>query len=88
MRTRALGASLWMDEGLSIGIASQPFFDIPGVLKQDGAPPLYYLLLHVWMQLFGDGPVRHPGPVGGHLADRRARRPVGRLDAVQPPRRA
>ena len=56
IRTRALGASLWMDEGLSIGIASQPFFDIPGVLKQDGAPPLYYLMLHVWMQLFGNGP--------------------------------
>ena len=56
MRTRALGASLWMDEGLSIGIASQPFFDIPGVLKQDGAPPLYYMMLHVWMQIFGDGP--------------------------------
>ncbi|MGI8750327.1 MAG: hypothetical protein ACR2J6_07240, partial [Thermoleophilaceae bacterium] len=30
VRTRALGASLWMDEGLSIGIASQPFLDIPG----------------------------------------------------------
>ena len=56
IRTRALGASLWMDEGLSIGISSQPFFDIPGVLKQDGAPPLYYLMLHVWMELFGNGP--------------------------------
>ena len=40
LRTRALGASLWMDEGLSIGIASQPFFDIPGILRQDGSPPL------------------------------------------------
>jgi len=56
IRTRALGASLWMDEGLSIGISSQPFFDIPGVLKQDGAPPLYYLMLHVWMELFGNDP--------------------------------
>jgi hypothetical protein len=56
MRTRALGASLWMDEGLSIGIASQPFLDIPTVLRQDGSPPLYYLLLHVWMAVFGNGP--------------------------------
>ncbi len=56
IRTRALGASLWMDEGLSIGIASQPFLDIPGVLRQDGAPPLYYMMLHVWMQVFGRGP--------------------------------
>ena len=56
LRTRALGASLWMDEGLSIGIASQPFFDIPGVLRQDGSPPLYYLLLNAWMAIFGRGP--------------------------------
>ena len=56
LRTRALGASLWMDEGLSIGIASQPFFDIPHVLRQDGSPPLYYMALNVWMNLFGNGP--------------------------------
>lgn len=61
MRTRALGASLWMDEGLSIGIAGQPFFDIPGVLRQDGAPPLYYMLLHVWMELVGNGPAETQG---------------------------
>ncbi len=61
LRTRALGASLWMDEGLSIGIASQPFFDIPGVLKQDGTPPLYYLVLHVWMEIVGNGPADTQG---------------------------
>src|SRR6476469_7203442 len=56
LRTRALGASLWMDEGLSIGIAGQPFLDIPDVLRQDGSPPLYYMLLHVWMALVGNSP--------------------------------
>ena len=56
LRTRALGASLWMDEGLSIGIASQPLFDIPSVLRQDGSPPLYYMALSIWMDLFGNGP--------------------------------
>jgi mannosyltransferase len=61
LRTRALGASLWMDEGLSIGIASQPFLDIPGVLRQDGSPPLYYMLLHAWMELVGDGPAETQG---------------------------
>ncbi len=61
LRTRALGASLWMDEGLSIGIASQPFFDIPGVLRQDGSPPLYYLMLSVWMDLVGNGPADTQG---------------------------
>jgi mannosyltransferase len=61
VRTRALGASLWMDEGLSIGVASQPFTHIPEVLRQDGAPPLYYLMLHVWMSLFGNGPSETQG---------------------------
>lgn len=61
LRTHALGASLWMDEGLSIGIASQPLLDIPGVLRQDGSPPLYYMLLHGWMQLIGNGPAETQG---------------------------
>ena len=61
LRTRALGASLWMDEGLSIGIASQPFLDIPGVLRLDGSPPLYYLALHAWMEVFGNGPAETQG---------------------------
>jgi mannosyltransferase len=56
LRTKSLGESLWMDEGLSIGIASQPLFDIPGVLRVDGSPPLYYMLLSVWIDVFGDGP--------------------------------
>jgi mannosyltransferase len=56
LRTDSLGESLWMDEGLSIGIASQPLFDIPGVLRVDGSPPLYYMLLSVWMDLVGNGP--------------------------------
>jgi mannosyltransferase len=56
LRTDSLGESLWMDEGLSIGIASQPLFDIPGVLKVDGSPPFYYMLLSVWMDIVGNGP--------------------------------
>src|SRR3954470_12247114 len=56
LRTHSLGESLWMDEGLSIGIASQPLFHIPHVLRVDGSPPLYYMLLSIWMKLFGSGP--------------------------------
>jgi mannosyltransferase len=56
LRTLALGESLWMDEGLSIGIASQPLFDVPHTLRVDGSPPLYYMLLSLWMDVFGDGP--------------------------------
>jgi len=53
VRTRDIHAGFWIDEGLSVGIASHSLLDIPGVLVQDGSPPLYYLLLHVWMQLAG-----------------------------------
>jgi hypothetical protein len=54
LRTRILDGGFWIDEGLSIGIAHHHFFDLPGLLKQDGSPPLYYLLLNVWIGWFGD----------------------------------
>jgi hypothetical protein len=57
-RARGLDGSFWIDEGLSAGIADHPLRDIPAVLRQDGSPPLYYLLLHVWMGLLGDGEVQ------------------------------
>jgi mannosyltransferase len=53
LRTRELGVGFWIDEGLSVGIADRPLGDIPGVLRQDGSPPLYYLLLHFWLALAG-----------------------------------
>ena len=61
LRTHSLGESLWMDEGLSIGIASQPLLDIPHVLRVDGSPPLYYMLLSVWMKATGNGPAETQG---------------------------
>lgn len=48
---------LWLDEALSVNIATLPLGDIPAALKVDGHPPLYYFLLHGWMDLFGTGPV-------------------------------
>jgi mannosyltransferase len=53
LRTRALEASLWIDEGISAGIASHPAGEIPGLLRQDGSPPAYYLLLHAWTEIAG-----------------------------------
>jgi hypothetical protein len=50
-----MGAHFWIDEGLSVGIASHPLTEIPGVLLRDGSPPLYYLLLHLWIGLVGNG---------------------------------
>jgi mannosyltransferase len=48
---------LWLDESLSVAIARLPLGDIAGALRHDGSPPLYYLLLHLWIEAFGDGPV-------------------------------
>jgi 4-amino-4-deoxy-L-arabinose transferase-like glycosyltransferase len=53
LRTRYLSGQFWMDEGLSVGISSHSLTSIPGVLRHDGSPPLYYLLLHVWMSVAG-----------------------------------
>jgi mannosyltransferase len=46
-------SAMWLDEALTINIAKLPLHEIPGALKKDGAPPLYYYLLHFWMQVFG-----------------------------------
>jgi mannosyltransferase len=55
LRTRELNAGFWIDEGLSVGIAHHHWSSIPGLLRQDGSPPGYYLLLGLWIRLFGDG---------------------------------
>jgi len=48
-------SGLWLDEALSVNIARLPLAQMPGALVQDGSPPLYYLLLHYWMLVFGQG---------------------------------
>jgi mannosyltransferase len=46
---------LWLDEALSVNIAKLSFSDLVTALRQDGHPPLYYLVLKVWMSFFGSG---------------------------------
>ncbi len=46
---------LWLDETISVNIAQLPLSKLPSALSHDGAPPLYYVLLHYWMDLFGRG---------------------------------
>lgn len=48
-------SDLWFDEALSVNIASLPISDIPDALRRDGHPPLYYFLLHFWMEVVGSG---------------------------------
>lgn len=44
---------MWLDEALTVNIAKAPLHLIPHLLRDDGAPPLYYVLLHFWMEVFG-----------------------------------
>ena len=53
-RTRYIGNQFWMDEGLSVGISTHRAARHPTVLRHDGSPPLYYMLLHIWMTIAGN----------------------------------
>lgn len=50
-------SALWLDEALTVNIARLPLGQLHGALKHDGAPPLYYFLLHFWTAAFGTGNV-------------------------------
>ncbi len=46
--------SLWYDEGFSVYLAGMDIDEITARTAGDIQPPLYYYLLHGWIQLFGD----------------------------------
>ena len=54
LRVGQLGAGFWIDEGISVGIAHHHWTSIPHLLRQDGSPPLYYMVLGLWIRVFGD----------------------------------
>lgn len=45
--------SFWRDEAFTYLLAKQSLMDILKLTAKDYNPPLYYLLLHGWMKLFG-----------------------------------
>lgn len=45
--------SFWRDEAFSYVLASKNIFDIIFYTAKDFNPPLYYILLHIWMKIFG-----------------------------------
>lgn len=57
LRARFISGQFWGDEAISVGIAGHPIGAIPGILRHDGSAPLYYLLLHLWVDGFGNGEV-------------------------------
>jgi hypothetical protein len=44
---------MWLDEAQTVYIASRSVPDLFTALRHDGSPPLYYLVLHAWMTVFG-----------------------------------
>src|SRR4029453_19344125 len=48
---------LCLPGALSVNIARLPVGDLLDALRHDGHPPLYYLILHWWMRLVGEGDV-------------------------------
>lgn len=66
-RTRS---KLWLDEAQSVNISTHSYGQIIHYLRHDGAPPLYYVVLHLWMKVVGstDFDVRALSGVFGVLA--------------------
>lgn len=46
--------SLWLDEGYSVLWAKQDTHEMIEAVSRDVHPPLYFLILHYWIALFGD----------------------------------
>ena len=53
LRTGILDSGYWIDEAITVGIASHDLGEIPALLRLDGSPPLFYLLMHCWMAVAG-----------------------------------
>jgi mannosyltransferase len=83
---------LWLDEAQSVSIASGPLHLLPHALRSDGAPPLWYVLLHAWIRVFGDStysvrlmaaiPAIASLPVAERLGRRLGGRDVGRTTLI------
>jgi hypothetical protein len=59
LRNEELSVGYWVDEGLSVGHRRPAADRHPGTLRQDGSPPLYYCLLHIWMLAHEQRRARH-----------------------------
>jgi 4-amino-4-deoxy-L-arabinose transferase-like glycosyltransferase len=56
LRTPELSSKgFWLDEAYSVLVARLPLMEMLEKLSQDATPPLYYILLAPWVQLFGTG---------------------------------
>lgn len=83
LRMRELGVkSLWLDEAISVIVASD---GVPGLFRtlaeRDLHPPLYYLVLHAWTLVGGSSEtsVRFPSVIAGVLLIAAVHRLAGQL---------
>lgn len=49
--------SYWRDEAFSVLLAQRPLFDLLKISAGDFSPPLYYVILKIWMYAFGPSEV-------------------------------
>jgi 4-amino-4-deoxy-L-arabinose transferase-like glycosyltransferase len=89
----ATKSHLWLDEAITVEIARRSVPALFAALRHDGAPPLYYLLLHFWTGIFGGGDVAVRALSGllsvatlplAWLAGRRVARAAAAFGHVQP----
>lgn len=63
------GKALWNDEAYSLRVALQPAPEVVSAIAADVHPPLYYLLLHLWLTIApGDGTGRMLSALAGTAA--------------------
>jgi mannosyltransferase len=48
---------MWLDEAQTVDIAHRSLPHLFSALREDGSPPLFYVLLHFWMLAFGTSSV-------------------------------
>jgi mannosyltransferase len=53
LRTRQVSGQLWSNEAIAVGIAQHSLGDLPGLVRGSGGAPLYYVLLHFWIDAAG-----------------------------------
>lgn len=51
-----LSQSIWRDEAFSLLLAERSIPEIVILAIRDSSPPLYYLILHYWLVIFGNSP--------------------------------
>lgn len=55
LHSRQLSGELWSNEAIATGFAIQSFGGVLQAVRDGGSSPLYYVLLHFWVNALGDG---------------------------------